>query len=72
LAGHHDALWRVTVQPPLVSADAVARYLEQAAEQAARDRGVNGLLDVNYHYHYHYNGNSQNTETTDRHRKRHG
>ena len=36
LAGHHDALWRVTVQPPLVSADAVARYLAHAAEQAAR------------------------------------
>ncbi len=35
-AGHHEALWRVTVQPPLVSADAVARYLAQAAEQAAR------------------------------------
>jgi RimJ/RimL family protein N-acetyltransferase len=35
-AGHHEALWRVTVQPPLVSADAVARYLTQAAEQAAR------------------------------------
>jgi len=36
LAGHHEALWRVTVQPPLVSAEAVARYLEQAAAQAAR------------------------------------
>ncbi len=35
-AGHHEALWRVTVQPPLVSADAVARYLAHAAEQAAR------------------------------------
>ncbi len=36
LAGHHEALWRVTVQPPLVSADAVTRYLAHAAEQAAR------------------------------------
>ena len=36
LAGHHEALWRVTVQPPLVSAEAVARYLEQAAAQTAR------------------------------------
>ncbi|WP_411282328.1 GNAT family N-acetyltransferase [Gemmatimonas sp.] len=35
-AGHHEQLWRVTVQPPLVSADAVTRYLAQAAEQAAR------------------------------------
>lgn len=35
-AGHHEALWRVTVQSPLVSADAVSRYLAQAAEQAAR------------------------------------
>ncbi len=35
-AGHHEELWRVTVQPPLVSADVVARYLTQAAEQAAR------------------------------------
>jgi len=40
LAGHHDALWRVTVQPPLVSADAVARYLEQAADQMARGTEV--------------------------------
>jgi N-acetyltransferase len=36
LAGHHEALWRVTVQPALDSADDVARYLAQAAEQAAR------------------------------------
>ena len=35
-AGHHEGLWRVTVQPPLLSADAVARYLEQAANQTAR------------------------------------
>jgi RimJ/RimL family protein N-acetyltransferase len=40
LAGHHDALWRVTVQPPLLSADAVARYLEQAADQMARGTEV--------------------------------
>ncbi|QJR38245.1 GNAT family N-acetyltransferase [Gemmatimonas groenlandica] len=39
-AGHHEALWRVTVQPPLVSADAVSRYLAQAAEQAARGNEV--------------------------------
>ncbi|WP_309669890.1 GNAT family protein [Gemmatimonas sp.] len=36
LAGHHEELWRVTAQPPLVSADAVAHYLAQAAEQAVR------------------------------------
>ncbi len=36
LAGHHEELWRVTVQPPLVSTDAVAHYLAQAAEQAVR------------------------------------
>lgn len=35
-AGHHEELWRVTVQPPLASADAVTRYLAQAAEQVAR------------------------------------
>lgn len=35
-AGHHEELWRVTVQPPLVSAEAVSRYLAHAAEQAAR------------------------------------
>jgi RimJ/RimL family protein N-acetyltransferase len=35
-AGHHDDLWRVTVQPPLVSPEAVSRYLEHAAAQAAR------------------------------------
>jgi RimJ/RimL family protein N-acetyltransferase len=35
-AGHHESLWRVTVQPPLVSADAVTRYLAHAAEQATR------------------------------------
>lgn len=35
-AGRHDALWTVTVQPPLDSAEAVTRYLAQAAEQAAR------------------------------------
>lgn len=35
-AGHHEELWRVTVQPPLVSPDAVSRYLVQALEQAAR------------------------------------
>ncbi len=39
-AGHHDELWRVTVQPPLVSTDAVTRYLAQAAEQAARGEEV--------------------------------
>lgn len=39
-AGHHEELWRVTVQPPLVSADAVARYLTQAAEQAAQGNEV--------------------------------
>lgn len=35
-AGHHDDLWRVTVQPPLVSPEAVSRYLEHAAAQSAR------------------------------------
>ena len=39
-AGHHEALWRVTVQPPLLSADAVARYLSQSAEQAERGHEV--------------------------------
>lgn len=39
-AGHHEELWRVTVQPPLASAVAVARYLAQAAEQAARGEEV--------------------------------
>ncbi len=35
-AGHFESLWKVTVQPPLNSIDAVRQYLATAAEQAAR------------------------------------
>lgn len=40
LAGHDESLWRVTVQPPLNTADAVAHYLAHAAAQAARGEEV--------------------------------
>jgi RimJ/RimL family protein N-acetyltransferase len=39
-AGRHEELWRVTVQPPLVSAAAVTRYLEEAAVNLARGEEV--------------------------------
>lgn len=35
-AGQHEELWRVTVQPPLQSVEAVALYLAAAAESVAR------------------------------------
>ena len=35
-AGHHEELWRVTVQPPLVTEAAVVAYLATAAAAAAR------------------------------------
>lgn len=50
LAGHHDALWRVTVQPPLVSADAVTRYLAHAAEQAAEQAAQRTLANTEAKY----------------------
>ena len=37
LAGHHEALWRVTVQPPLVSAEAVARSMRMQLVRIAAE-----------------------------------
>lgn len=34
-AGHYESLWRVTVQPPLTTPQAVTVYLRQAAESLA-------------------------------------
>jgi RimJ/RimL family protein N-acetyltransferase len=39
-AGHHESLWRVTVQPALNSAEAVQQYLAQAARALARGEEV--------------------------------
>ncbi len=39
-AGHHESLWRVTVQPPLVSAAAVSSYLATSAASLASGQEV--------------------------------